>query len=216
MTIKQSKALDYLKEQTAIPVTMYGKSRVRRSSKSSTGSGFVPCVGKPRDSQRSRRRRTRHGDPAPGRCLRLHRAKAISHEYDSLICDEGLHSLVAVPVIVSRSLKGRSLRRHPLPGSPGDKVLEEVTMTARCLEQELAINEAMRERASGAPTQSATEGKAADDRSLRFVEQRRMEQVRATHSKLRMLTSRVEDETLRRDLEALCTQMVSRSASSRP
>ena len=35
------------------------------------------------------------------------------------------------------------------------------------------------------------------------------EQVRATHSKLRMLASRVEDETLRRDLEALCTQMVS-------
>src|SRR5699024_3638371 len=35
------------------------------------------------------------------------------------------------------------------------------------------------------------------------------EQVRATHSKLRMLTSRVEDETLRHDLEALCSQMVS-------
>src|SRR5699024_4959263 len=76
------------------------------------------------------------------------RAKAISHEYDSLICDEGLHSLVAVPVIVSRSLKGVLYAGIHSRARLGDKVLEEVTMTARCLEQELAINEAMRERAS--------------------------------------------------------------------
>ena len=35
------------------------------------------------------------------------------------------------------------------------------------------------------------------------------EQVRATHSRLRMLANRVEDEEIRRDLEVLCDQMVS-------
>ena len=35
------------------------------------------------------------------------------------------------------------------------------------------------------------------------------EQVRATHSKLRMLANRVDDDDLRRDLEVLCDQMVS-------
>mgnify|MGYP002714880538 FL=1 len=34
------------------------------------------------------------------------RANTISHEYDKQIQDEGLHSIVAVPVIVNREVRG--------------------------------------------------------------------------------------------------------------
>ena len=118
------------------------------------------------------------------------RASVISHEYDQQIQDEGLHSIVAVPVIVQREIRGVLYVGVHSPVRLGDKVIEEVAMTARTLEQELAVNMAL--RSSGGP-----EGAGAT------------EQVRATHSKLRMLTNRVEDEALRKELEQLCEQLVS-------
>lgn len=72
-------------------------------------------------------------------------------------------------------------------------------MTARCLEQDLAVNSAMR-RADG--------GKSGAARG-HVMNGAEWEQVRSTHSKLRMLANRVEDEDLRKELEALCDQMVS-------
>lgn len=127
------------------------------------------------------------------------RAGVISHEYDKAISDEGLHSIVAVPVIVQRDVVGvlyvgvhSSLRL-------GDKVIEEVTMTARALEQDLAINAAYR-RAEG-----PRGGVAKSGRVMNGAE---WEQIRSTHSKLRMLANRVGDETLRKEIEELCDQMV--------
>ena len=61
------------------------------------------------------------------------RAKVITHEYDQNIKDEGLHSLVAVPVIVNRLVRGVLYAGVHSSVRLGDKVLEEVTMTARCL-----------------------------------------------------------------------------------
>lgn len=72
-------------------------------------------------------------------------------------------------------------------------------MTARCLEQDLAVNSALR-RADGG------KGSAARGHVMNGAE---WEQVRSTHSKLRMLANRVDDESLRGELEALCDQMVS-------
>lgn len=128
------------------------------------------------------------------------RAKAISHENDKVIKDEGLHSLVAVPVMVQREIRGVLYVGVHSPVRLGDKVIEEVTITARCLEQELAVNSALR-RTDGRPQQSSSGGHVMNGAEW--------EQVRSTHSKLRMLANRVEDETLRRELETLCDQMVS-------
>ncbi|MEJ5998972.1 acetate metabolism transcriptional regulator RamA [Corynebacterium sp. H130] len=127
------------------------------------------------------------------------RATVISHEYDKAIQDEGLHSIVAVPVIVQRDVVGvlyvgvhSSLRL-------GDKVIEEVTMTARALEQDLAINAAFRR----------TDGpRAGAMKSGRVMNGAEWEQIRSTHSKLRMLANRVGDESLRKEIEELCDQMV--------
>ena len=108
------------------------------------------------------------------------RANVISHEYDRQIRGVlyvGVHSPVRL----------------------GDKVIEEVTMTARCLEQDLAINAALRQ----------TDGGKGAAKAGRVMNSAEWEQVRSTHSKLRMLANRVTDEELRRDLEQLCDQMVS-------
>lgn len=128
------------------------------------------------------------------------RASTISHENDRAIQDEGLHSLVAVPVIVTREIRGVLYVGVHSPVRLGDKVIEEVTMTARTLEQDLAVNSALR-RTEG--------GKVGSAKSGRVMNGAEWEQVRSTHSKLRMLANRVDDDTLRRELEQLCDQMVS-------
>lgn len=72
-------------------------------------------------------------------------------------------------------------------------------MTARSLEQDLAVNSALRQG----------EGAKTSGKNGRVMNGAEWEQVRSTHSKLRMLANRVEDELLRKELEALCDQMVS-------
>ena len=125
------------------------------------------------------------------------RAKVITHEYDQNIKDEGLHSLVAVPVIVNRLVRGVLYAGVHSSVRLGDKVLEEVTMTARCLEQDLAVADACRNM-----------DRAGSGKGGRVMNGAEWEQVRSTHSKLRMLANRVDDEKLRQELEELCDQMV--------
>nr|VDG64004.1 transcriptional regulator MalT [Streptococcus thermophilus] len=128
------------------------------------------------------------------------RANVISHEHDPAIQDEGLHSVVAVPVIVQREIRGVLYVGVHSPVRLGEKVIEEVTMTARTLEQDLAVNSALR-RVEGGKTAAAKTG--------RVMNGAEWEQVRATHSKLRMLANRVEEGPVRKELEQLCDQMVS-------
>ena len=127
------------------------------------------------------------------------RANVISHEYDKQIQDEGLHSIVAVPVITQREIRGVLYVGVHSPVRLGDKVIEEVAMTARCLEQDLAVNTALRQGG----------GARAGQKTGRVMKSAEWEQVRSTHSKLRMLANRVGDENLRKEIEQLCDQMVS-------
>lgn len=131
------------------------------------------------------------------------RTKAITHEYDRAVSDEGLHSIVAVPVIVSRDIRGVLYAGVHSRARMGDKVLEEVTMTARCLEQELAVLDA-----GSAPQSFVPATIAGAKGTVHGMSGAEWEQVRATHSKLRMLANRVDDATLRREIEVLCDQMV--------
>ncbi|MDK4301077.1 acetate metabolism transcriptional regulator RamA [Corynebacterium propinquum] len=128
------------------------------------------------------------------------RANIISHENDQVMQDEGLHSLLAVPVIVRREIRGVLYVGVHSPVRLGDKVIEEVTMTARCLEQDLAVNSALRQFEASVP---------ATPRSSRSMNGAEWEQVRSTHSKLRMLANRVDDDNMRKEIEVLCEQMVS-------
>lgn len=127
------------------------------------------------------------------------RANVISHELDSVIQDEGMHSIVAVPVIVNREVRGVLYVGVHSPVRLGDKVIEEVTMTARTLEQDLAVNAAAR-RTDGV--------RAGANKQGRLMNGAEWEQIRSTHSKLRMLANRVEQDDIRTELEELCDQMV--------
>lgn len=127
------------------------------------------------------------------------RANVISHSNDKYIQEEGLHSLVAVPVIVQRNVRGVLYVGVHSPVRLGDKVIEEVTLTARVLEQDLAVSAALRQY---------TNGKVSSMKPGRLMNGAEWEQVRSAHSKLRMLTNRVTDDAVRRELELLCDQMV--------
>lgn len=127
------------------------------------------------------------------------RANVISHELDSVIQDEGMHSIVAVPVIVNREVRGVLYVGVHSPVRLGDKVIEEVTMTARTLEQDLAVNAASR-RTDGVRAGASKQG--------RLMNGAEWEQIRSTHSKLRMLANRIEQDDIRAELEELCDQMV--------
>ncbi|QFQ01832.1 transcriptional regulator MalT [Corynebacterium urogenitale] len=197
-------ALNSLKNATGIPATMYGacfpdgKLRITNwvglRTPALHGLEVPPGAGVGGRVMTTRR---------PVGVSDYTRAKSITHEFDRHIHDEGMHSIVAVPVIVNREMKGVLYAGVHSRARMGDKVLEEVTMTARCLEQELAVNEAMRRADSGRSTA------AGGNKQVRSMSGAEWEQVRSTHSKLRMLANRVNDESLRRDLEVLCDQMVS-------
>lgn len=199
-------ALNSLKNATGIPVTMYAAGAADGRLRISKWVGLrTPALHNleiaPGAGVGGRVMTTRR----PVGVSDYTRAQSISHDFDRHIRDEGLHSVVAVPVIVKREVRGVLYAGVHSRARMGDKVLEEVTMTARCLEQDFAVNEAMRETEAGG---GAATG-ASSTKQVRSMSGAEWEQVRATHSKLRMLANRVEDEELRRDLEVLCDQMVS-------
>lgn len=193
-------ALTSLKTATGIPVTMYGTLQADNRIQITQWIGLrTPSL---------QNMFIEPGTGVGGRVVSTRRAvgvsdytraNVISHEHDRAIQEEGLHSIVAVPVIVQREIRGVLYAGVHSPVRLGDKVIEEVAMTARTLEQDFAINSALR-RTDG------TKGGAKTGRVMNSAE---WEQVRATHSKLRMLANRVEEESLRKELETLCDQMVS-------
>ncbi len=65
------------------------------------------------------------------------RAPAISHHYDHIIVTEGLHAMIAVPVVVQRTVRAvlYGALRSALP--LGDRVVQSVLESARDLEQSL-------------------------------------------------------------------------------
>lgn len=199
-------ALNSLKNATGIPVTMYAAGAADGRLRISKWVGLrTPALHNleiaPGAGVGGRVMTTRR----PVGVSDYTRAKSISHDFDRHIRDEGLHSVVAVPVIVKREVRGVLYAGVHSRARMGDKVLEEVTMTARCLEQDFAVNEAMRETEAGGGAATGV----SSTKQVRSMSGAEWEQVRATHSKLRMLANRVEDEELRRDLEVLCDQMVS-------
>lgn len=199
-------ALNSLKNATGIPATMYGSVQPDGKLRINHWVGLrTPALHNLEMTM---------GVGVGGRVLATRRpvgvsdytrAKSITHDFDRQIRDEGLHSIVAVPVIVNREMRGVLYAGVHSKARMGDKVLEEVTMTARCLEQNLAVIDAFRRQENPRAVNAAAPA-AKQARSMTGAE---WEQVRATHSKLRMLANRVNDEALRRDLEVLCDQMVS-------
>ena len=193
-------ALTSLKAATGISVTMYAQVAADKSARLTHWLGLktthlnnltiAPGTG---IAGRVIERRRPLGSPE------YTRAKDITHEYDRHVRDEGLHSVVGLPVILQREVVGVLYLGVHSPARLSDKVIEEATMTGRTLEQDLAVNRAL-QRSEGLRPASLKQGRAASGMEW--------EQVRTTHSKLRMLANRITDDTLRQELETLCDQMI--------
>ncbi|ANW17451.1 helix-turn-helix domain-containing protein [Streptomyces clavuligerus] len=130
-----------------------------------------------------------------------HEARHISHEYDGPVLAEGLRSVLAVPVVVRRKVRGvlyGALRRAvPL----GDRTFDEAVAAARDVEQALVV----REEVQGLLTiaREPRMGPAA------------WEEVREVHGELRALAPRVADPVLRGQLLAVCGRLAAAGTPSR-
>ncbi|MFD3501230.1 response regulator transcription factor [Streptomyces sp. NPDC058676] len=126
-------------------------------------------------------------------------SRQISHEYDAAVAAEGLRSVVAVPVVVRRRVRGvlyGALRdARPL----GDRMLTAAVEAARDVEQALVLREEARELTAAARAEPA---RAPADGSA-------WEQVREAHAALRALAPRIADEALRAELLAACGLLTS-------
>ncbi|MGW1976425.1 response regulator transcription factor [Streptomyces sp. NPDC001889] len=125
-------------------------------------------------------------------------ARHISHEYDAAVSAEGLRSVLAVPVVVRRKVRGvlYGALRRPVP--LGDRTFDAAVAAARDVEQALVV----RDEVQGllAIAREPTAGLGA------------WEEVREIHGVLRALTPRVADPLLREQLTAVCGRLAAAGA----
>ncbi|MFD5029836.1 response regulator transcription factor [Streptomyces sp. NPDC058405] len=120
-------------------------------------------------------------------------ARQISHEYDAAVAAEGLRSVLAVPVVVRRTVRGvlYGALRSALP--IGERTFDAAVAAARDVEQALVVRDEVRRLLS--VTRDPEPGPGA------------WEEVRAAHSELRALAPRIVDPDLRDELLTVCGRL---------
>ncbi|MEU1127546.1 GAF domain-containing protein, partial [Streptomyces sp. NPDC005899] len=126
-------------------------------------------------------------------------SRHISHEYDVAVAAEGLRSVVAVPVVVRRKVRGVLYGALRAPLTLGDRTFDAATAAARDVEQALAVRDEVRELL--AVTRGQVTGPGAGRGSW--------EDVRDVHRELRALAPRITDPDLRGELLAVCGRLAS-------
>ncbi|OIJ65216.1 helix-turn-helix transcriptional regulator [Streptomyces mangrovisoli] len=124
-------------------------------------------------------------------------SRQISHEYDVPVAAEGLRSVLAVPVVVRRRVRGVLYGALRTAQPLGDRTLGAAVEAARDLEQALVVRDearAVREEARGLLAGARAEPGAGAA----------WEQVREAHAALRSLAPRIVDPALRAELLAAC------------
>ncbi|WP_375022643.1 response regulator transcription factor [Actinomadura sp. GTD37] len=106
---------------------------------------------------------------------------AISHDYDKPVGREGLLSIVAVPIVVRRRVRGVLYGALREPLGLADRVVGAAVQAARDLEQDLAVQDRADEALARLPPGSPAAPAA------------RWEEVRAVHAELRALAEEVRD-----------------------
>ncbi|MDH2389248.1 LuxR C-terminal-related transcriptional regulator [Streptomyces sp. HNM0663] len=127
-------------------------------------------------------------------------ARHISHEYDAAVAAEGLRAVVAVPVVVGRSVRGvlYGALREALP--LGERTLDAAMATARDVEQALVVRDEAQRLLARARTRAPAAGASG------------WEEVRQAHGVLRALAPRVADPALREELLAVCGRLAAAAA----
>ncbi|MFD5844909.1 helix-turn-helix transcriptional regulator [Streptomyces chartreusis] len=194
-TVEIGRALVRLRRSTGLPVAFGGlvepgHPRVRISELNGTSTDSL------------RRLAVTSGNGLGGKAVALARpcavtdysaSRQITHEYDAAVAMEGLCSVVAVPVVVRRRVRGVLYGALRTPQPLGDRTLTAAVDAARDVEQALVV----REEASGL-LEAARAQPAPPDRSAVW------EQVREAHAALRALAPRIGDPALRAELLDAC------------
>ncbi|MFJ4682956.1 response regulator transcription factor [Streptomyces sp. NPDC088789] len=130
----------------------------------------------------------------------------ISHEYDIPVAAEGLRSVIAVPVVVRRQVRGvlygalRTVR--PL----GDRTLHAAVEAARDMEQDLLLADEARDLPAAArPAPDPGAGAVREAGAAR-------ERTREAHAALRALAPRISDPALRAELLDACALLTAPAA----
>ncbi|MFF4488712.1 response regulator transcription factor [Streptomyces sp. NPDC001544] len=120
-------------------------------------------------------------------------SRQISHEYDIPVAAEGLRSVLAVPVVVRRRVRGVLYGALRTAQPLGDRTLSEAVAVARDVEQALVVREEARGLLAVARPEPARDATRVS-----------REQVREAHAALRALAPRITDPELRAELLAAC------------
>ncbi|MYX25608.1 helix-turn-helix transcriptional regulator [Streptomyces sp. SID8381] len=124
-------------------------------------------------------------------------SRQISHEYDAAVAAEGLRSVLAVPVVVRRRVRGVLYGALRTAQPLGDRTLSAAVAAARDVEQALVVREEARALLAAArPGAGAGTGEPAAGAAW--------EQVREAHAALRALAPRIADPALRAELLSAC------------
>ncbi|WP_432137048.1 MULTISPECIES: response regulator transcription factor [unclassified Streptomyces] len=122
-------------------------------------------------------------------------SRQISHEYDTPVAEEGLRSVLAVPVVVRRRVRGVLYGALRTAQPLGDRTIAAAVDVARDIEQALVVRDEVSGLLAAARPRPAEDGggSPAD-----------WEQVREAHTALRALAPRITDPALRAELLAAC------------
>ncbi|MEV8427904.1 LuxR C-terminal-related transcriptional regulator [Streptomyces sp. HUAS 31] len=194
-TVEIGRALVRLRRSTGLPVAFGGlvepgHPRVRISELNGTSTDSL------------RRLAVTSGNGLGGKAVALGRpcavtdyssSRQITHEYDAAVAMEGLCSVVAVPVVVRRRVRGVLYGALRTPQPLGDRTLTAAVDAARDVEQALVVREE-----AGGLLEAARAQPAPPDRSAVW------EQVREAHAALRALAPRIGDPALRAELLDAC------------
>ncbi|MFE5044928.1 response regulator transcription factor [Streptomyces sp. NPDC056637] len=158
-------------------------------------------------------------------------SRHISHEYDAAVAAEGLLSVLAVPVVVRRRVRGVLYGALRTAQPLGDRTLGEAVAAARDVEQALVVRDearALLAAVAGAagPVAGGTAGavagaggpaagSGAGSGAVAAVGSAAWEEVREAHGALRALAPRVVDPALREELLAVCGRLASATAPPR-
>ncbi|MFH9294349.1 response regulator transcription factor [Streptomyces sp. NPDC017520] len=133
-------------------------------------------------------------------------SRHISHEYDAAVAAEGLRSVVAVPVVVRRAVRGVLYGALRTPVTLGDRTFDAMVAAARDVEQSLAVRDEVR-RLLAAGREQVTDPDTAPGA---------WEDVREAHRELRALVPRVLDPALREELLDACGRLASAAGAKAP
>ncbi|MFI9630644.1 response regulator transcription factor [Streptomyces sp. NPDC052042] len=134
-------------------------------------------------------------------------SRHISHEYDLAVAAEGLRSVVAVPVVVRRRVRGLLYGALREPVALGDRVFDAAVAAARDVEQALVVRDEVQRLV--AVTRERTDGTGS-------APQGAWEDVREAHRELRTLVPKVVDPALRDELLAVCGRLASAAGAREP